>query len=168
MVTVRANVGYIPPEVWVHDPEQGGGNIIGEACHFFELIQAITNSHPVSVYAQSLKATSRAVVEEDNVIITLTMANGSIGTIIYTALGDKAWGRERVEIFGGGAVCEIDNFKTLTFSQGGKRKHIGNLLSGVDRDGKPFPVNFEDYVRVTRATFAARESLRTGTPQTLS
>lgn len=176
VVTVRANVGHIAREVWVHDPDQGGGNVIGEACHFVDLIQALTGSLPISVYARAVCAESAAVVAEDNVVITLTMADGSVGTIVYTALGDKAYERERVEIFGGESVCVIKNFKTASWSQGGRRKTTGNPLSGVDRghraemealilalrEGQPFPVPFESYVATTRATFAAVESLRTG------
>jgi polar amino acid transport system substrate-binding protein len=176
IITIRANVGHIPPEVWVHDPEQGGGNIIGEVCHFVDLIQALTGCEPVSVLARAVRTESEAVIAEDNVVITLTMADGSVGTIVYTALGDKAYERERVEIFGGGAVCVIENFKTATWSQGGRRKRLGHLLNGVDRGhraemhalimalrrGRPFPVPFTSYVATTRTTFAAIESLRTG------
>jgi predicted dehydrogenase len=178
MINMRVNVGYIPAEVWVHDPAIGGGNLVGEACHFFDLAQALTGGSPVSVFAQAVKAESRAVITEDNLVITLTMADGSVATILYTAEGDKAFSRERVEIFGNGAACVIDNFKTLSFSRGGKQQRVGNLLSGVDRGhraemqtliealqkGRPFPVSFRDYVRTTRATFAAMESLKTGLP----
>ncbi len=176
VVTVRANVGYIPPDVWVHDLQVGGGNIVGEVCHFVDLIQALTGSQPVSVIARAVCAESQAVVKEDNVVFTLTMADGSLGTIVYTALGDKAYPRERVEVMGGGAVCVIENFKTAVWSQAGRRKKWGNALSGVDRGhraemqalvaavrhGRPFSVPFESYVATTQATFAAVESLRTG------
>lgn len=178
IVTVRANVGYIAPEVWVHDPQQGGGNIIGEVCHFVDLIQTITGFQPTSVYARPVEASGDGIIAEDNVIITLSMADGSIGTIIYTALGDKAFERERVEVFGGGAACVIENFRTLTWSSAGRHKQVGSILSGVDRGhraemealitalrtGQPFPVTFESYISTTRATFAAIESLRTGMP----
>ena len=178
IVTVRANVGYIPPEVWVHDPEQGGGNIIGEACHFVDLIQTLTQSHPISVYASAVRSESEAVIPDDNMVITLTMADGSVGNIVYTALGDKAYQRERVELFAGGGVGVIENFKTALWSQGGQRKKMGNILTGVDRgyqaemqaligslrEDRPFPVSFDSYVATTKATFAAMESLRTGQP----
>ncbi len=176
IVTVQANVGYIPPEVWVHDPEQGGGNIIGEVCHFVDLVQGLTGSMPTSIYARAVRAESEAIIPDDNVAITLTMANGSVGNIIYTALGDKAYQRERVEVFAGGAVGVIENFRTALWSQAGKHKRMGNLLTGVDRghrvemqvligslrEGKPFPIPFDSYVATTKATFAAMESLRTG------
>lgn len=182
VINLRVNVGYIPADSWVHDPQVGGGNIIGEACHFFDLIQAITGSKPVKVFAQAVNSSSKAVLAEDNVAITLTMADGSIGNIIYTTTGDKAFSRERVEIFGDGAACVIDNFKTLTYSRKGKRRRMGHFLTSVDRGhraemqtlidnlatGKLLPVSFEDYAATTQATFAAMEVLRTGLPQEIA
>jgi len=176
MVTVRANVGHIPPDSWVHDPQQGGGNLIGEGCHFVDLILALTGALPVRVTARAVRADSEAVVVEDNVVVTLEMSDGSLGTIVYTALGDKAVERERVEVYRGGATCVIRNYKTALWSAGGRRARHGNLLTGVDRGhhgelvalagalrrGEPFPVPFSSYVATTRATFAAVESRRCG------
>ncbi|MCL5994964.1 MAG: bi-domain-containing oxidoreductase [Chloroflexi bacterium] len=178
MVTVRANIGHIPAEVWVHDPEQGGGNIIGEVCHFVDLIQSLTHAQPVSVSARAIQPAGAGVIKEDNVAMTLTLSDGSIGNIVYTALGDKAYDRERVEVFGGGAVGVIENFRKATWSQSGRRQGQGGLVSSVDRGhraemaalihalqtGRPFPVDFESYTATTRATFAALESLRSGCP----
>ena len=178
MVAVRVNVGHIPKESWVHDPEEGGGNIVGEVCHFVDLIQAVTGSLPVRVYAQSIRPQSDAVISEDNVVITLTMADGSIATITYSAMGDKTFGKERVEIFGGGTVCVIENFRKMIWSHLGRRKQKGHFLQGANRGhkaemqllmsalrtGQGSPVSFESYVATTRATFAAMESLRTGKP----
>ncbi len=178
MVTIRVNVGYIPPDSWVHDPIQGGGNVIGEVCHFVDLVQALTGALPVSVFARAVEAESEAVLPQDNVAITLAMSDGSVGTIIYTTLGTKSYQRERVEVFAGGGVGVIENFKTASWTQEGKRRKWGHVLSGVDRghraemqaliaavrEGKAFPVSFESYVSTTLATFAAMESLRTGQP----
>ena len=104
-------------------------------------------------------------------------ANGSIGSIAYVAGGDKRYPRERVEVFGGGAVGVIENFKAATFTCKGRKKRIRNWLS-VDRGhrgevealldairrGGPAPVAFEEYVYTTLATFAIEESLRKGVP----
>jgi len=105
------------------------------------------------------------------------MANGAIGSITYVAGGDKRYPRELVEVFGGGAVGVIDNFKAATFIRGGRKKRVRNWLS-VDRGhrgeveallsairtGVPAPVPFEEYVYTTLATFAIEESLRKGMP----
>jgi polar amino acid transport system substrate-binding protein len=174
-VHCTVNAGPVPPDHWTHDPEQGGGRIIGEVCHFVDLIQYLTGSVPVRVYAETLE--SPGYQPSDNVVITLKMANGAIGSITYVAGGDKRYPRERVEVFGGGAVGVIENFKAATFIRGGRKKRIRNWLS-VDRghrgeveallsairNGGPAPVDFEEYVYTTLATFAVEESLRKGEP----
>ena len=174
-VHCTVNAGFVPRDHWVHDPEQGGGRIIGEVCHFVDLIQYLTGSLPVRVYAETIKA--RGYQPSDNVTITLRMANNAVGSITYVAGGDKRYPRERVEVFGGGAVGVIENFKAATFTRGGRKRHIRNWLS-VDRgyrdeikvlvaairSGGQSPVAFEEYVYTTLATFAIEESLRRGVP----
>jgi polar amino acid transport system substrate-binding protein len=174
-VHCTVNAGPVPSDHWVHDPEQGGGRIIGEVCHFVDLIQYLTDSIPVRVYAETLS--SDGYKPSDNVVITLKMANGAIGSITYVAGGDKRHPRERVEVFGGGAVGVIENFKAATFTCRGHKKRIRNWLS-IDRghqgeiealldairNGGPAPVAFEEYVYTTLATFVIEESLRKGVP----
>ena len=127
------------------------------------------------VYAETLD--SEAYKPSDNVVITLKMANGSIGSITYVAGGDKSYPRERVEVFGGCAVGVIDNFKAATFVQKGRsrctrnwlgvdRRHrgeLGALLEAI-RSGDRLPVEFEEYLYTTLATFAMERSLREGVP----
>jgi predicted dehydrogenase/threonine dehydrogenase-like Zn-dependent dehydrogenase len=169
------NAGLVPPDHWTHDPDQGGGRIIGEVCHFVDLIQYLTGSVPLRVYAETLP--SGGYRPSDNVAITLKMANGAVGSISYLAGGDKAYPRERVEVFGAGAVGVIDNFKAATFTRGGRKQRVRNWLS-VDRGhrgeietlldtihgGRLPPVSFEEYVYTTLATLAIEESLRNGQP----
>ena len=175
-VHCTVNAGPVPPDHWVHDPEQGGGRIIGEVCHFVDLIQYLTGSVPVRVYAETLD--SEAFKPSDNVDITLKMANGAIGSITYVAGGDKAFPRERVEVFGGGAVGLIDNFRMAVFTRGGRQRTKRNLL-GIDRGhrgeleillstllhGEAPPVDLGEYVATTVATFAIERSLVEGHPQ---
>jgi len=178
-VHCTVNAGIVPPDHWVHDPEQGGGRIIGEVCHFVDLIQFLTGSVPVRVYGETLE--SEAYQPSDNMAITLKMANGAIGSITYVAGGDKAFPRERVEVFGGGAVGVIENFRMASFTQGGHRQrkrswfgldrgHRGELealISAVKSGGRP-PVPFEEYLYTTLATFAIEESLRGWVPTQVS
>ena len=174
-VHCTVNAGLVPAEHWVHDPDQGGGRIIGEVCHFVDLIQYLTGSVPVRVYAETLD--SEAYKPSDNVVITLKMANGSIGSITYVAGGDKSYPRERVEVFGGGAVGLIDNFRKAVFVHRGRRRHkkswlsidrghrgeVESLLSSL-RDTKEAPVNLKEYIYTTLATFAIEKSLKEGMP----
>lgn len=169
------NAGLVPPDHWVHDPEVGGGRIIGEVCHFVDLIQYLSSSVPMRVYAETLS--SDGYKHSDNVVVTLKMANGAIGSIHYVAGGDKRYPRERVEVFGGGAVGVIQNFREATFTRGGARKRIRNWLS-IDRghsaeiqalgdtirNGSSPPVALEEYLYTTLSTFAIEESLRRGVP----
>jgi len=175
-VHCTVNAGPVPPDHWVHDPEQGGGRIISEVCHFVDLIRYLTGSVPVRVYAETLD--SEAYKPSDNVVITLKMANGAIGSITYVAGGDKAFPRERIEVFGGGAVGVIDNFRAAAFVQRGRwrrkrsrlgldRGHRGELealISAIRAEGEGMsPVAFEEYLSTTLTTFAIEQSLRKGT-----
>ena len=113
----------------------------------------------------------------DNVVTTLKMANGSIGSITYVAGGDKAFPWERVEVFGGGAVGLIDNFRKAVFVHRSRRRHrrgwlsidrghrgeIESLLSSL-RDMEEAPVNLKEYIYTTLATFAIEKSLKEGMP----
>ena len=176
VINCRVNAGFVPPDRWEQYPDVGGGRIVGEVCHFVDLIQYLTGAYPVQVYAQAMKAAGQ-YLSEDNLIITLTMSDGSVGTITYTASGDKAFPRERVEVFRGGAVGLIENFKAASFTHRGRTRRKRNLFS-VDRghraemeaffsairNGGPPPVAFSEYVLTTLTTFAIVESMQRGEP----
>ena len=169
------NAGAVPRDHWVHDPEQGGGRIIGEVCHFIDLIQFFTDSLPDQVYAECL--TSVGYLYSDNVVISLKMKNGSMGTILYSAGGDKSFPRERLEIFGSGTVGVIENFRKATFTNKGKtqsqknlfginwgyREELTALFSAVQAGQQP-PVSFEEYAATTLATFAIENSIQKKIP----
>lgn len=174
-VHCTVNAGPVPPEHWVHDPEQGGGRIIGEVCHFVDLIQYLTGSLPARVYAETLG--SGGYKASDNVVVTLKMSNGSISSITYVSGGEKRYPRERVEVFGGSAVGVIENFKAATFTRRGRTQRTGNWLSvdrghrgeiqvlvDVVRKGGAPPVSFEEYIYTSLATFGIEDSLRQGVP----
>ena len=172
-VVCTINAGIVPGDHWVHDPVAGGGRIIGEICHFVDLIQYLTGSTPTRVYAETFG--EGAYKPSDNVTITLKMVNGSLGAINYVSGGDKRHPRERVEITGGGAVGVIENFQAARLTRGGRvrkrrnwlsvdRGHVGEIRALVEsiRKGDPAPVEFEEYLYTTLATFAIEESLKTG------
>lgn len=175
VVTCTVNAGRVPADHWAHDPAEGGGRIIGEVCHFVDLIQFLTGSVPVRVYAETLPARGHKV--SDNVLVSMKMLNGATGSITYVSGGDKAYPRERVEVFGGGAVGVVHNFRQATLTRGGRTVRLRHwrgvdrgyrteleALSSVLRCGGPPPVPFEQYVYTTLATFAIEESLSTGRP----
>ena len=168
------NAGYVPKDSWVHDSSEGGGRIIGEVCHFVDLIQYITSAIPERVYAECIF--SDKYTPSDNVVITMRMSNGAISSISYLSSGDKAYLRERIEVFGGGRVGVIENFKYAYFIRGGKKKKKWGITvdrghkEGVEmllktiRNGGKFFVDFSDYVYTTLTTFAIEESIRKGKP----
>ena len=178
MVLIRVNAGSLPATSWVNDPADGGGPIVGECCHFVDLAQGITRSLPVRVYAEAVRTGEPSQLPSSVASITLEMANGSVATIVYTTGGDRGYPREHVEVFGGGGAYAIQNFRTLTWSKGGRVRKFGHFWTGTDRGylgeltafaravtrGEPLPIRFEEYVATTRATFAALESLRTRKP----
>ncbi|MCE2404156.1 MAG: bi-domain-containing oxidoreductase [Dehalococcoidia bacterium] len=174
-VHYTVNAGPLPLDHWTYDPEEGGGRIIGEVCHFVDLVQLLTGSHPVRVHAESLS--SAGYDPTDNVAITLKMADGGIASISYAAGGDKGYPKERVEVFGGGAVGVIDNFRSASYTHRGRTRKM-KLRTGPDWghaaevraltralvEGRPLNETFEGYVATTLTTFAAQESLRQSQP----
>ncbi len=165
----RVNAGYIPLNHWVHDPEQGGGRIIGEGCHFIDFLTFLVGSVPVAVSAAALPNGGK--YREDNVSMTFTFADGSIGVVDYLANGDKSFPKERVEVFCGGAVAVLDDFRALQMTRDGKKtetKLMGQdkghfnemqaLVSGL-RSGQA-PIAYDHLIGVTKASFAAVKSIR--------
>ncbi len=172
-MTYRINAGPIPPTSWIHDPEQGGGRIIGEVCHFVDLVQHVADDEVAEVFA--INAGGHEAGLHDVVTVTLRMRRGSIASISYFATGDKSFPKERLEVFGGGAVAVLDDFRELTLSKGGKRRSVKKLSQdkGFDEEiaaflaavkGGTLPIPLRSLVATTRATFAIEESLATGLP----
>ncbi len=126
VATYRINAGSIPLTHWMQDPVQGGGRIIGEGCHFVDFLTFLVGATPISVTAQSLPDDSR--YREDNVVITFTFPDGSLGSVIYLANGDKTFPKERIEVFVGGRVAVLDDFRTLELVSEGKRQVIHSRL----------------------------------------
>jgi len=176
-VTYRINAGAIPPDSWIHDPEDGGGRIIGEVCHFIDLIQYLTDDFPVEVFAHGIGGATSEL--HDTVSITVRYRGGSIASVSYFSTGDRSFPKERVEVFGGGVVGVIDDFRRLTVSRQGKRRQVKRLsqdkgfreevsafLRAVREGGAP-PISPDALVSTTMTTFAIEESLRTGKPVAL-
>jgi predicted dehydrogenase len=169
----RVNAGYLPLNHWAHDPQQGGGRIIGEGCHFIDFLTFLVGAPPCRVHAVALPDEGR--YREDNVLITLEFPDGSLGTVSYLANGDKAFPKERVEVFGSGRVAVLDDFRALDCVQGGRRQaYRGRLRQDKGHRaewesfvatilaGGPPPVPYAQIFGVMKATFAAVQALRTG------
>lgn len=172
-VQIRVNAGAIPGDHWIHDPAVGGGRIVGEVCHFVDLASAITGAIPVDVYARGTPDGGR--YREDNLVLTLGMSDGSVASITYAASGDKALGKERVEVFGGARAAVLDDYRALTLLAGGKattsrarlaqdkghRAEWEALVRVLKAGGEP-PIPVASWVATSLATFAAVRSLHSG------
>ena len=105
---MTVNAGYLPPEHWTQDKDIGGGRIIGEACHFIDLLSYIVDSEVVNYDRASMANASK-----DSVTLQLSFADGSIGTIHYLSNGSKSFPKERLEIFSAGSILQLDNYRIL-------------------------------------------------------
>lgn len=108
------NAGDIPAEHWTQDPSVGGGRIIGEACHYIDLMRFLAGSKIKSFSAIKMGENDYVEVTEDKAIITITFEDGSVGSIHYFANGGKSFPKERVEVFCDDGVLQLDNFRKLT------------------------------------------------------
>ncbi len=167
----RVNAGYIPLNHWTQDPAQGGGRIIGEGCHFVDFITFLVGQSPSAVNAVAIP--DQGKYREDNVSMTFTFPDGSIGVVNYLANGDKSFPKERVEVFCGGRIAVLDDFRLLEMVHDGRRKGIKKAqdkgwhdewvtFAKAIREGGQPPIPYEQLVGVTKAMFAAVESLRGG------
>jgi predicted dehydrogenase/threonine dehydrogenase-like Zn-dependent dehydrogenase len=169
----RVNAGYIPLNHWVHDPLLGGGRMIGEGCHFVDFLTFLVGAPPVSVVGHGLPDGGR--YREDNVVLTFSFPDGSLGTLSYLANGDKSFPKERVEAFAGGRVAVLDDFRSLETVHDGRRQVVRSRLrqdkghraeweafSAAISTGGPAPIPYAHLLGVTRATFAAVAAVRSG------
>ncbi|HEX9917339.1 MAG TPA: bi-domain-containing oxidoreductase [candidate division Zixibacteria bacterium] len=176
VMTYRVNAGFIPASHWIHDPEEGGGRIIGEVCHFVDLLSFFSNSEVSSIFALSTNDPRKTPLTNDNLVISLKFTDGSVGSVLYTSLGDTSYSKERVEIFGENSVGVIDNFQRTSIVRNGKElrlKHSGSdkghkeeleaFIQAVKQD-KPMPISPEEIINTTQATFKMIESLQRNSP----
>jgi polar amino acid transport system substrate-binding protein len=175
-MSYRVNAGAVPPDHWVHDPQQGGGRIIGEVCHFVDLLGLFAGSKPKTVFARGTDEPRKSPLTCDNLNVTIEFEDGSVGSIVYTSAGDGAYPKERVEVFGEGSVGVIDNFQKTTLFKDGKRssyRHRGSskghreeLEAFIEalQSGQPMPISYQELTHTTLSTFKMVESLQTNLP----
>ena len=169
-INYRVNAGFIPKEHWIQDEKQGG-RIIGEVCHFIDTLLFLTDSRPVSVFAQPINSKNVQYENKDTVNITLEFENGSVGNIQYIANGSPSVPKEYLEVYGGGNTAIMNDFKEGVFFRGRKRKkekyngkkghkeeveHFLKLVIGKEKEA----LSFESIYITTFVTFKILESIR--------
>ena len=169
----RVNANLLPAEHWLIDPKIGGGRIIGEGCHFIDFLTFLVGETPVDVITQGLPDNGK--YSEDNVVMTFRYPDGSVGVVSYLANGDKAYPKEYLEVFSGGRVAVLHDWRKLEMVSKGRRKvkhhHLRQdkghqaawraFLKAVQSSSAP-PIPYDQLIGVTQASFAAVESLRSG------
>ena len=116
MILYRCNAGALPPGHWANDPEEGGGRIVGEAVHFFDLCCWFLDQDPVEIRANAVTAHSESAIPQDNLAASLRFPDGSLATVIYCTVGDSSSGKEYIEIHGSGKTIIIDDFRGIRFA----------------------------------------------------
>lgn len=166
------NAGAIPEDHWTQDPTVGGGRIIGEACHYIDLMRYLAGSKISSFTATSIGGQFGVGVTDDKASITLTFEDGSLGTIHYLANGGKTFPKERIEVFANDAVLQLDNFRKLEgfgwkgfkkdklFKQDKGQKACTRAFVEAIKRGQPAPINFDEILEVARVSIAVAAQLR--------
>ncbi|TAM48963.1 MAG: dehydrogenase [Paraburkholderia sp.] len=168
-LVLSVNAGMIPADHWTQDREIGGGRIIGEACHFVDLLRHLAGSPIASFDATGVKATAPASC--DTASITLHFESGSIGTIHYFANGHRSLPKERLEVFCGGKVLVLDNFlklrgygwpqftkQNLWRQNKGQEACVAAFVDAIASQG-PAPIPFGELLEVSRVTIDIAEEL---------
>ena len=169
IVNYRMNAGYIPQEHWIQG-EEGGGRNLGEACHIYDLFNALTGSEYLAISAQSILPGSKQWKKNDNFVANISYADGSVCSLTYTALGDKGFAKETMEIFADGKVISLEDYKSLSIS-GGKHKgwrsttqHKGQLeelkaLADTLLRNQPWPMTLDEQIQATRISFEVERQI---------
>ncbi len=173
-ILYRINAGRLAPNHWISDPDQGHGRVIGEVCHFIDLMTFLASSRPKSVHATSLQTSGGA--GEGNLHIEVRLDDGSCGEIFYLSSGDTSTPKERIELFAEGRTAILDDFtrsefysrgrctvKRLFHQDKGHRDELRAFIQSI-AEGEAAPIPFEDLYTSTLATFRICESLSCGSP----
>jgi predicted dehydrogenase len=170
-IVITVNAGALPPQHWTQDPAEGGGRIVGEACHFIDLARHLVG-HPIErVSALAQRSDDRPKAPRDIATINLQFRDGSLAAIHYLANGHPAVPKERIEVFCGGRVLQLDNFRALhSFGWPGQRNRrswsqekgnqacVAAFMDAV-RNGAQSPIAFDELVEVSRAAIDAAEAV---------
>jgi predicted dehydrogenase/threonine dehydrogenase-like Zn-dependent dehydrogenase len=177
-VLVRVNAGTLPPDHWLNDPAEGGGRLLGEGCHFLDLLLHLVGRRATAVTAQARRSTDEAVAQVQDFVIVVRFEDGSLGTLLYGTRGSRSRGKELVEAHRGGRTAVLDDFGTLMLygaggprKRGGRRRDKGHaaelrrfarLLAGEEAP------DAQADLAAMRLTFAARRALEHGGEQRLA
>ena len=175
VVNYRVNAGFVPANRWSQDPNLGGGRIIHECCHFFDLFSFLLGPGEPRITAETASVTGSNSVARDNLSVTLRYPNGSLATLLYVAMGSKTMDRERIEVYGERSSMVLDDFKELALygevkktislprADKGHRSELEQLA--LFARGKPATIiSTEETLWATELTFRVDEAVRGSHP----
>jgi predicted dehydrogenase/threonine dehydrogenase-like Zn-dependent dehydrogenase len=169
---MTVNAGTVPPDHWTQDRSVGGGRIVGEACHFIDLLRFLAASPISGFQASAVGQFPGMAVTDDKATITLKFANGSIGTIVYLANGHRSFPKERLEVFAAGRILQLDNFRRLRgfgwpgfrnmrlWRQDKGQKQCAAAFIAAQREGREAPIPFDELMEVSRIAVGVAAALR--------
>ncbi len=178
MIIYRVNSFGMKKEHWINDPEEGGGAIVGEGCHFFDFISWLVGAEPKRIYAEMISSNNSSLVNANNVVCTLNYEDGSVASLIYSTIGNESFPKERIEVFMDGGVVVIDDFRELVIAGlGDKGKKLlkiekgqfellqeyGRFLKGESK-GIDLPT-VQDGIKATICSLKVLDASKTGKPQ---
>jgi predicted dehydrogenase len=164
---MTVNAGEIPGEHWTQDRELGGGRVIGEACHFIDLLRFLAGAEIRSTQVSAVGAASSVAGRDDKVTISLEFADGSIGTVHYFANGHRSFPKERLEVFCAGRILQLDNFRRLRgwgwpgfsshrlWRQDKGQQECVNAFLAATAGRAPAPIPVDELFEVYRVTIEA-------------
>ncbi len=175
VINIRINAGFIPKDNWLQQKDTGAGRIIGEMCHFIDLMQYFTGSEPVKVYAECISSNNDKITPADNIAIVIKFKDGSVGNLTYLANGDKGMPKELIEVFSGSKIGIINDFRDGLIYRNGKaiklkssgKGHKEEVVVFINalKSGNDSPISFRSICLTTLTTFKIHDSLFTGMPQ---
>ncbi len=174
-IIVTMNAGNLPDDHWLHDPKVGGGRIVGEACHYVDLLRHLVGAPISSVQATQMGNAPGVVIREDKVSITFGFEDGSLATIHYFGNGHQSFPKDRVEVFCGNSVLQLDNYRTLqgfgwpgfskmkTKSQNKGNAECAAAFVAAIKSGLPSPIPLDEIVEATERTLDVVDALNPST-----
>jgi len=173
IMTYRINSSKMSKGHWINDPKKGGGAIIGEGCHFYDYCNWLIGSEPVEFSASMISSNNDEIINQNNVVSTIKYKDGSVATVIYSAIGSPIYPKERIEIFNNGKVIVIDDYKEITIADKKVKKvkiksaskgHFEMLKAYIqflkgDRNSEDLPL-IDEAVTATMCSFKILEAAK--------
>jgi len=169
IINYRMNAGYIPLNHWVHT-EEGGGRNIGEACHIYDLFTYLTEAKAINVWAQAITPQTGHYSRQDNFVVTITFDDGSVATLTYTALGNKDYPKEKLDVYVDGKILIMDDYRNLIihgakikgiqtkFSEKGQKAEILAYAKAIKMGGE-WPIALWEQIQATEIALQVENNL---------